>query len=1072
MEPASVLKQGDSSEKVATPVTAFKQPIAAKTVEQLTQGTEGNRAPTIIDRRASYDAPVSMPKQVTYGEQSKGAESAEQNAAPTMMVSQQAASQAVTAKPVLVLEARHEVELPPGMQFTTASPRHQESSQLEKPHRRVALDQFETARNRDKPLSGAVAPMPVAVQADPPKQPDGKTHTYPRPQVSVKEVLATPVHQHPQSVGALSKPANPAERKQVAPAYFGVERSETPDLIPADRSTDQVRAVVGEPSTTSPSLTTSATVVKLPSFIAASPALSASAVVEHQPKQASNNPSIAQPLATPKPTVQATEHQALPVEVSPREVVASKTPSAQSSQQKPVSRDVRPAILSGIKPVIEVVEESASLLVAPNRALPGTITTATPHAGSDELRHAPAENRVSVPKVTASEERVKSPYRKVENPEGSLVNDHLPAPTPPAVSPAPQPMFTRTPSVVVETLRTSVTPTQTHPAKAEPRTLEATRKDELKAPIAVSVSPSSDHKAEAATQPSTPPRASGEPKAPQNPPKQVEPELMPQRVPSAVQPTAAVLRRADALPASTPASSPTSITSKLPSPQKQGIKEVAPVRSPEQPALRSQATNSEPFVQHSRLDSAPLAESASPALSDKPDTSPQVATYPQLERVSKPLGALQMTSNPRETSAEPQTHAARSEDRPRAPLPADAPPVRATAPSREQAPVTQIVNSSRSKVVQAQAVAVTAPMTVAQVQAPKVNRKTAKHKSRTVENSPSARTPVITATYRSVPRQDSPGTSDSIAGRMFREARNSFEPPNGPVVEPAKVVMEQVSKAEQSRSPALSLIVNRPAAPELAQTLAEYPASREGVGLPPSISIATPPDILASPEEVGVPNQTLAASVPVNESSETVPLRETREAKSSVEPATGRPEKAASGSPEPTSSPVVTTPVRTEQPAQEHQPFATPQPSSPVRTIDPAQFVASIRSETSLDGQKLEIILKPETLGRAIATIIREEDRLRVEFQCEHPEAKQAVQAEAASLKEALVAAGFQNVTVDVKSDGFRGASSDGGAAHRDTESGRDQSQQRSPQDDSRRRQEQPPSRPVRRGYNSFEITA
>jgi len=143
-------------------------------------------------------------------------------------------------------------------------------------------------------------------------------------------------------------------------------------------------------------------------------------------------------------------------------------------------------------------------------------------------------------------------------------------------------------------------------------------------------------------------------------------------------------------------------------------------------------------------------------------------------------------------------------------------------------------------------------------------------------------------------------------------------------------------------------------------------------------------------------------------------------------------------------------------------------PPQPV-PVDPGALVSGIKLSLSEGRSELVLRLRPEVLGRAIVSLRYLEDGLRLEFQLERPEARQAIEAESAKLKEALAAAGFQTVSIEVRipdPDGERPDLHDDDEDRR--QSSRDQDDN-NPDSEHRQQQNRPP---LMFGYNTFDIAA
>lgn len=140
----------------------------------------------------------------------------------------------------------------------------------------------------------------------------------------------------------------------------------------------------------------------------------------------------------------------------------------------------------------------------------------------------------------------------------------------------------------------------------------------------------------------------------------------------------------------------------------------------------------------------------------------------------------------------------------------------------------------------------------------------------------------------------------------------------------------------------------------------------------------------------------------------------------------------------------------------------------PPPPIDPGKLVNAVRMTLTDGGGEVVLRLKPELLGRALITLHQEEDSLHVRFSLERPEARQVIEAEAARLKDALVAAGFQEVIFE-----FRASDEAAGWAERAHDDPRGRQDPRREGDSSGEQpQQRREPRPLMLGYNTFDIAA
>jgi flagellar hook-length control protein FliK len=136
--------------------------------------------------------------------------------------------------------------------------------------------------------------------------------------------------------------------------------------------------------------------------------------------------------------------------------------------------------------------------------------------------------------------------------------------------------------------------------------------------------------------------------------------------------------------------------------------------------------------------------------------------------------------------------------------------------------------------------------------------------------------------------------------------------------------------------------------------------------------------------------------------------------------------------------------------------------------VDTMTLAQNIRFNLAGGRQELTLQLKPETLGRALIQLHREDDRLKVEFTVERPEARHAIEAQVTALRDNLVSLGFQNVSIEVRTGSDETLWNE--------RAGSDRNSADSPQDQNRQSAEEhrnPPSSRARYfGYNTFDIAA
>jgi hypothetical protein len=159
----------------------------------------------------------------------------------------------------------------------------------------------------------------------------------------------------------------------------------------------------------------------------------------------------------------------------------------------------------------------------------------------------------------------------------------------------------------------------------------------------------------------------------------------------------------------------------------------------------------------------------------------------------------------------------------------------------------------------------------------------------------------------------------------------------------------------------------------------------------------------------------------------------------------------------------------THTPAGTTQQKAAPAPNPVKSPMELRELVTAVNSSVTGGISRIELQLKPEALGRALAIIRRQAESLILEFRIDRPEARQAVEAESSRMKESLMAAGFSDVTIEVKS----------GLTHKTDPDAQNErrhaSDQQSPEQghrDSSRREDRRSHTPLRLGYNSFDLSA
>jgi len=137
-------------------------------------------------------------------------------------------------------------------------------------------------------------------------------------------------------------------------------------------------------------------------------------------------------------------------------------------------------------------------------------------------------------------------------------------------------------------------------------------------------------------------------------------------------------------------------------------------------------------------------------------------------------------------------------------------------------------------------------------------------------------------------------------------------------------------------------------------------------------------------------------------------------------------------------------------------------------SVDRGDLVNSIKMTLTNGRGEMVLQLKPEVLGRALIILRQGTNGLKLEFEVEHPEARQIIEAEMPQLREALTAAGIQTASIEVRtSDSHqeRFAQTNDGSQRNRQHNGRDD------ESGSQQRQEHT-SRPRFLGYNSFDIAA
>jgi len=148
--------------------------------------------------------------------------------------------------------------------------------------------------------------------------------------------------------------------------------------------------------------------------------------------------------------------------------------------------------------------------------------------------------------------------------------------------------------------------------------------------------------------------------------------------------------------------------------------------------------------------------------------------------------------------------------------------------------------------------------------------------------------------------------------------------------------------------------------------------------------------------------------------------------------------------------------------------YARTTPQS-IPSVDRGELVSSIKMTLTNGRGEMVLQLKPEVLGRALIILRQGENGLKLEFEVEHQEARQIIEAETPQLREALNAAGIQTASIEVRtSDPHQGrfAQTNDSSQRNGQHNGRDDDESGSHQ-----RQEHT-SHPRFFGYNSFDIAA
>jgi len=170
---------------------------------------------------------------------------------------------------------------------------------------------------------------------------------------------------------------------------------------------------------------------------------------------------------------------------------------------------------------------------------------------------------------------------------------------------------------------------------------------------------------------------------------------------------------------------------------------------------------------------------------------------------------------------------------------------------------------------------------------------------------------------------------------------------------------------------------------------------------------------------------------------------------------------ASSIQPEARPAPIEAPPVKPFVP----HPAPTTQPA-----IEMHELVSSIKNQTGANGsQKIELTLRPESLGKATALIEKVGEVLKLEFKVENAESQAAIEAESSHLRESLASAGFHNVSMEFSLTTSSRNEAEPQADPRQQHHRHQNDRQHEPADEGDSRRERAP---LTYGYNSFELTA
>lgn len=137
--------------------------------------------------------------------------------------------------------------------------------------------------------------------------------------------------------------------------------------------------------------------------------------------------------------------------------------------------------------------------------------------------------------------------------------------------------------------------------------------------------------------------------------------------------------------------------------------------------------------------------------------------------------------------------------------------------------------------------------------------------------------------------------------------------------------------------------------------------------------------------------------------------------------------------------------------------------------IDVQSLVQRIKLTLKSGQQELRLNLKPAVLGRAIITLHRQDDSLKLDFALESSTARATIENETVRLREALTTVGFQSVSINVHGPGSREMDNE---LHPET----GEHPQHSNQHNSRKNEDQQETsqmlNPRMLGYNTFDLVA